>query len=96
MATAIIPALLRKFTNGQVRVEVQGRNVRQIIADLERQFPGIADHLIEDSDLKPSVAVSVDGEIAPGGLMEPVRPDSEVHFLPAIGGGIPESGSGTP
>jgi molybdopterin synthase sulfur carrier subunit len=88
MATAVIPALLRKFTNGQERVPVEGRNVRGVVADLERQFPGIAGHLMEEGDLKPSIAVSVDGEIAPGGIMEPVRADSEVHFLPAIGGGV--------
>jgi len=87
MPTAVIPALLRKFTNGQERVTVRGRNVREIIADLDRLFPGIGSHLMEGGDLKPSIAVSVDGEICPGGLIEPVSEGSEVHFLPAIGGG---------
>ena len=87
MPTAIIPALLRKYTNGEERVTVRGRNVRELVSDLERQFPGIATHLLEGDDLKPSVAVSVDGEIGPGGLLEAVREHSEVHFLPAIGGG---------
>jgi molybdopterin synthase sulfur carrier subunit len=87
MPTAVIPALLRKFTNGQERVTVRGHNVREIIADLDRRFPGIASHLMEGDDLKPSIAVSVDGEISPGGLIEAVGEGSEVHFLPAIGGG---------
>jgi sulfur-carrier protein len=87
MATAIIPSLLRKFTNGEERVTARGRNVRELIADLNRQFPGLADQLMEGDDLKPSSAVSVDGEIGPGGIMEPVGESSEVHFLPAIGGG---------
>ncbi len=87
MPTAVIPALLRKFTGGYERITVRGRNVRELIADLNRQFPGIAAHLLEGDDLKPSVAVSVDGEIGPGGIMEPVGDKSEVHFLPAIGGG---------
>jgi molybdopterin synthase sulfur carrier subunit len=87
MATAIIPSLLRGLTGGQERVGVTGRNLRQVIADLERQFPGIRAHLLEDDDLKPSIAVSIDGEIATGGLMEPVGQESEIHFLPAIGGG---------
>jgi hypothetical protein len=29
----------------------------------------------------------VDGEVARLGLLQPVRADSEVHFLPALGGG---------
>jgi molybdopterin synthase sulfur carrier subunit len=87
MPTAIIPALLRKFTNGKERVAVRGKNVREVIADLERKFPGLADHLLDGNDLKPSLAVSVDGEVVPGGALEPVNEQSEVHFLPAIGGG---------
>jgi sulfur-carrier protein len=87
MATAIIPALLRKLTNGQERVEVRGRNVGAVIADLERKFPGIGAQLIEDGELKGSIAVSIDGEIGTGGLLEGVGEASEVHFLPALGGG---------
>jgi hypothetical protein len=34
------------------------------------------------------LAVSVDGEIAILGLLERVSDDSEIHFVPAIGGGI--------
>jgi sulfur-carrier protein len=87
MATVVIPALLRKLTDGRDRVIVRGRNIGQIIEDLNRQFPGLRDQLTEDGDLKPSIAVSVDGEMGTGGLLDPVAEDSEVFFLPAIGGG---------
>ncbi len=87
MPIAIIPALLRKYTAGQERITVQGRTVREVVADLERHYPGIAAHLLEDGDLKPSIAVSIDGEIAPEGLLGPVDEASEVYFLPALGGG---------
>jgi len=43
--------------------------------------------LVENNEIRPSIAVSVDGEIATSGMLEPVRPDSEVHFIPALGGG---------
>ena len=88
MATVIIPALLRKLTGGRERVTVSGKNLREVIANLDCQFPGLAAQLIQDDDLKPSVAVSIDGEVGAGGLLEPVRAESEIHFLPAIGGGI--------
>jgi molybdopterin converting factor small subunit len=51
MPTVVIPALLRKLTNGQERVAVRGASVRQVVEDLERQFPGIETHLLEDGDL---------------------------------------------
>ena len=41
----------------------------------------------EEDELLPGVAVIVDGEASQLGLLERVRDDSEVHFLPAIGGG---------
>jgi sulfur-carrier protein len=87
MATVIIPSLLRKLTGGRERVTASGSNVRQVVDDLERQFPGIKAQLVEHGELKPSIAVSVDGEMGLGGLLDPVRDDSEVYFLPAIGGG---------
>lgn len=87
MATVVIPALLRKFTDGRDRVSANGRNVGQLIDDLERQYPGLREHIIEDGEVKPSVAISIDGEMGTGGVLEPVRESSEVFILPAIGGG---------
>jgi molybdopterin synthase sulfur carrier subunit len=87
MATVIIPAQLRKLTNGKDRVTAKGRNVRQLIEDLDRQFPGFSEQLLQEGDLKPSIAVSIDGEMGTGGVLEPVGEDSEVFFLPALGGG---------
>jgi len=87
MATVFIPALLRKLTAGRDRVIARGRNLRQVIEDLNRQFPGLRESLVQEGELKPSIAVSIDGEVATQGLLEPVGEESEVHFLPALGGG---------
>jgi sulfur-carrier protein len=87
MATVVVPALLRKLTNGRDRVAASGRNIGQLVADLERQFPGFAEHLVENGDIKPSVAVSIDGEMGTGGVLDRVNESSEVFFIPAIGGG---------
>ena len=88
MATAVIPALMRSMTNGRDRVTVKGKNLREAIADLERQYPGIAAQLLEDGDLKGSIAVSIDGEVGTTGVLEPIREASEIHFLPQISGGV--------
>ena len=87
MATVVVPALLRKLTDGKERVSAQGRNVGQIIQDLDRQFPGMREQLLEDGDIKPSIAVSIDGEMGTAGVLDPVGESSEVFFIPAIGGG---------
>jgi len=87
MAIVVVPALLRSFTGGAERVAVTGRNVGQVIDDLERQFPGFRDHLLQFDELKPSIAVSIDGEMGTGGLLDRVKDSSEVFFIPAIGGG---------
>jgi len=87
MAIVVVPALLRPLTGGEERVTVAGRNVGQVIDDLERQFPGFRDHLLQQGELKPSIAVSIDGEMGTGGLLDRVKDSSEVFFIPAIGGG---------
>jgi molybdopterin synthase sulfur carrier subunit len=87
MPTVVIPALLRKFTGGVERVELPGKSIRELIRHLGEQFPGIDKQLLEDGDIRPSIAVSIDGEIATGGVLDTVAENSEVHFIPALGGG---------
>jgi molybdopterin converting factor small subunit len=87
MPTVVVPALLRKLTGGRERVAVTGRNVGQVIDDLERQFPGFRDQLLQFGELKASIAVSIDGEMGTGGLLDRVKETSEIFFIPAIGGG---------
>ena len=87
MPIVVIPALLRKFTGGVERVEVPGKSIRELIQRLGERFPGIDRQLLEDGDIRPSIAVSIDGEIATGGVLDTVGENSEVHFIPALGGG---------
>lgn len=68
-------------------VTASGRTVREIVDSLERLYPGIRDRLCEGDALRPGLAVVVGTEAATLGLMQPVPPGSEVHFVPAIGGG---------
>ena len=87
MARVFVPTMLQAATGGVKEVEVEGRNVRQIIEGLDEMFPGIAGRLIEDGDIRSNLAVAVDGEVARMGLMERVGETAEIHFVPAIGGG---------
>ena len=84
-----IPTRMQSLTGGKQIVQIEGATVRQIINNLERQFPGTKSRLYdeEEDELLPGVAVIVDGEASQLGVMERVNENSEVHFLPAIGGG---------
>lgn len=87
MPRVYIPALLRTLTGGRAEVEVAGATVREIVANLEAQYPGMQDRLVEGGRLRPNVSVAVNDEITPLGLMEAVPPSGEVHFITAIRGG---------
>ncbi len=84
-----LPPRMQSLTGGRQQVVVPGANVRQVINNLELEYPGTRDILmdVEEDELSPGVAVIVDGETSLLGLLEKVGESSEVHFLPAIGGG---------
>jgi molybdopterin converting factor small subunit len=79
---------MRELTGGRSTVEAAGASVREVIEDLERQWPGIRDRLTDGGRLRPNLAVAIDGEVSPLGLREAVEPSSEVHFVAAIKGGL--------
>lgn len=87
MPTVYIPATMRDLTNGQDQIPVEGTTLRQVIEHLDRQFPGAKDRLCDKDQLKPGMAVAIGTQVATLGLRSPVSADSEVHFLPAVGGG---------
>jgi molybdopterin synthase sulfur carrier subunit len=93
MATVFIPPLLRELTGGVERVEAPGATVRQIVAALDTRYPGLGERLCAGGEagaggeLRPGLAVAVNGAVSSVGLMQKVPDGSEVHFLPAIGGG---------
>jgi len=89
MAEVWIPPKLQQLTGGNQQVQVEGTTVRRLIDNLEAQHPGIREYLVddEDDDLIPGLAVIIDGEVSQLGMLDKVAENSEVHFLPAIGGG---------
>jgi molybdopterin synthase sulfur carrier subunit len=80
---------MQYLTGGQQKVQVAGRTIRQVVDNLERTFPGLKAQLYdaEEDVVMPGMAVIVDGETSQLGLLEHVQEDSEIHFLPALGGG---------
>ena len=72
---------LRAFTDGKDKLEVEAKNVGEMLDALARAYPGLGD-VIEEG-----ISVSVDGEIVANSLTAPVGPDSEVYLLQQVKGG---------
>lgn len=90
MSVAVsIPTILRSFTNNAKSVSAQGTNLEEIIADLEAQFPGIADRLIEEGSLRRFVNIYINDEDVrfTGSLGSTVTAGDAITVLPAVAGG---------
>jgi molybdopterin converting factor small subunit len=87
MATVAIPLLLKHFTGGRRSAEVPGSTLAEIVAALDGLYPGIGGRILEDGQISPTLAVTVDGRIAAQGPDTPVGPESEIRLLPSLGGG---------
>ena len=59
-----------------------------MINDLERLYPGTKVKFCEGDRIRPGIAVYADGILIRRSLGELVDENAEIHFLPAIGGGI--------
>ena len=73
--------LAQQFTAGRSEVEVEASSVRQMIAALDADFPGLGE------EIRNTMAIAVDGEILPDPWLEAIRPESEIYILARIGGG---------
>ena len=88
MAVVWIPSLLQSLTDGADKVVVSGATVGEIIENLEARFPGVKDRLVQGGEIRPHIAVAIDGDVSPEGLEQDVQESSEIHFIPALSGGI--------
>ncbi len=87
MARVFIPTMLQSLTSGVKDLWIDARNIEEVVGILEKQFPGMSDRLLVEGNLVSTVVVSVDGQVSRLGLLERVQDESEVHFVPNMGGG---------
>jgi molybdopterin converting factor small subunit len=71
----------QQFTGGRSEIEVRAATVRQLLRELDDLYPGLGDELGTDT------AIAIDGEIFQDPYLEAIGADSEIYFLPRIGGG---------
>ena len=91
MPTSVtIPTPLRNLTGNQETVSVDGATIAEILANLDKAFPGIGERLVDDKGaVRRFVNIYVNGEDIRF-LQEkatPVKPTDEISIVPAIAGG---------
>jgi sulfur-carrier protein len=85
-----IPTPLRKLTDGQAEVAVEGDDLRTVVANLEAAHPGLGDRLLDDQgQLRRFVNVFVRDEDVrfQDGLDTRVGESDTVSIVPAVAGG---------
>ena len=85
-----IPTPLRKITDGIDKVEVSGPNLGHLINDLDGQFPGFRERLVdENGELRYFVNIYLNGEDVRflQGLETTTGDGDEVSIVPAVAGG---------
>ncbi|MDQ3562908.1 MAG: MoaD/ThiS family protein [Pseudomonadota bacterium] len=59
----VIPPQLRNYTHAEAHVEARGTTVAEILADLDRQFPGIRFRIVDEQDrIRPHLRIFVNEE----------------------------------
>jgi molybdopterin converting factor small subunit len=70
-----------QFTGGKTEFDVQATTFRQLVRELEQNYPGLG------SQVEEGMAVAIDGEIFQDAYHVELKPGSEIVLIPKIGGG---------
>ena len=82
----LIPTPLRSYTSAR-EVEAFGATMGELLADLERQFPGLRFRVIDEQDrMRAHMRFFINGEQV-FDLARPLRPTDEVQIVQALSGG---------
>jgi molybdopterin converting factor small subunit len=84
-----IPTILRSHTGGEKRVSADGATLQAVIADLEANYSGISERLVDNGKLNRFVNIYVNDEDVrfSGGLDTEIGEGDSVTILPAVAGG---------
>jgi len=88
--TVRIPTPLRAVAKGNADVQAKGDTIEDVITDLERQFPGLRERLVEESgEVRRFINIYVNQEDIRflQGSKTAVKQGDEVSIVPAIAGG---------
>ncbi len=89
--TVRIPQPLQKLTGGEAEVKAEGGTVLEIVADLQAQFTGIGERLLdEEGKIRRFVNLYLNDEDVRflSGLETKIKDGDTLSIVPAIAGGI--------
>ena len=75
------------YTGGQAQVEAEGGTLVEVMADLERRYPGIRFRVIDEQGRIRAHMNFFVGELLVRDLCHPIRPGDKVYILGALSGG---------
>lgn len=82
----LIPSPLLSYT-GKSEVEASGATLTALLADLDRQYPGLRFRVIDEQDqMRPHMRFFVNGEQV-FDLAHPLQPTDAVYLVQALSGG---------
>ena len=85
--TVYLSTHMDSYTGGRTKVEAQGSTLFQIMADLERHYPGLRFRIIDEQNrIRRHINVFVGAERAED-LSHTVTAGEEIHILAALSGG---------
>jgi molybdopterin synthase sulfur carrier subunit len=82
-----IPTPLRSYTAGEANVTAEGTTVRELLADLDRQFPGITFRVVDEQGRLRQHMVVFLGQDRCRQLDTPLDGIDEVVLMQALSGG---------
>ncbi|HEX3284561.1 MAG TPA: MoaD/ThiS family protein [Mycobacterium sp.] len=87
--TVSVPTILRSHTGGEKRVSASGATLQAVISDLESNYSGISERLVDNGKLHRFVNIYVNDEDVrfSGGLDTEISDGDSVTILPAVAGG---------
>ena len=84
-----VPTILRPYTGGEKIVTAEGATLQALIDNLDANYSGIGERLIDDSGLRRFVNVYLNDEDVRflDGLATELSDGDSVTILPAVAGG---------
>jgi molybdopterin synthase sulfur carrier subunit len=84
-----IPTILRPYTQERKIVTAQGEKLSDLISNLDSQYPGIGERLLENGGLRRFINIYVGDEDVRflGGLDAQIKTGDSITILPAVAGG---------
>ena len=83
----VLPTPLAEYTRHRRAVEAEGATLAELLADLDRRYPGLRFRVIDEQDaIRPHIKIFVN-RVQAATLSMPLAPADEVLVVAALSGG---------